>query len=36
MSKEINDALIQISNLEESIKKNAQGILASTMKEEIK
>jgi hypothetical protein len=36
MSKEINDALIQITNLEESIKKNAQGILASTMKEEIK
>ena len=31
----IEDTLIQISNLEESLNKNAQGILASTMKEEI-
>jgi len=31
----IEDTLIQISNLEESLNRNAQGILASTMKEEI-
>ena len=30
------DALFQIQNLEEALNKNAQGILASTMKEEIK
>jgi hypothetical protein len=32
---EIEDALFQVKNLEESLKKNAQGILSSTMKEEI-
>ena len=31
----VEDALIQIKNVEEVINKNAQGILASTMKEEI-
>ena len=31
----IEEALLQISNLEESLNKNAQGILSSTMKEEI-
>lgn len=31
----VEDALIQIKNVEEAINKNAQGILASTMKEEI-
>jgi hypothetical protein len=30
------EALFQIQNLEEALNKNAQGILASTMKEEIK
>ena len=33
--KEIEDALFQIKNLEDSLQKNAQGILSSTMKEEI-
>lgn len=32
---EIEDALFQVKNLEESLKKNAQGILSSTMKKEI-
>jgi hypothetical protein len=32
---EIEDALFQVKNLEESLKKNAQGILSSTMKQEI-
>jgi hypothetical protein len=32
---EIEDALFQIRNLEEALNRNAQGILASTMKEEI-
>jgi len=32
---EVEDALFQIKNLEESLQKNAQGILSSTMKEEI-
>jgi hypothetical protein len=32
---EIEDALFQIKNLEESLRRNAQGILSSTMKEEI-
>jgi len=32
----IEDALFQIRNLEEALNKNAQGILSSTMKEEIK
>ena len=39
MSKKENlleDAVLQIKNLEESLKRNAKGILASTMKEEIK
>lgn len=31
----VEDALIQIKNVEDAINKNAQGILASTMKEEI-
>jgi len=31
----VEDALFQIKNLEESLKKNAQGILSSTMKKEI-
>ena len=31
----IEDALFQIKNLEESLKKNAQGILSSTMRKEI-
>jgi len=31
----IEEALLQISNLEESLNKNAEGILSSTMKEEI-
>jgi hypothetical protein len=31
----VEDALIQIKNVEEAINKNAEGILASTMKEEI-
>ena len=31
----IEEALLQISNLEESLNKNAQGILSSTMKKEI-
>ena len=33
--KVIEDALFQIQNLEEALKRNAQGILSSTMKEEI-
>jgi hypothetical protein len=33
--KEIEDALFQIKNLEESLQRNAQGILSSTMREEI-
>ena len=33
--REVEDALFQIKNLEESLQKNAQGILSSTMKEEI-
>jgi len=33
--REVEDALFQIKNLEESLKRNAQGILSSTMKEEI-
>jgi len=33
--KVIEDALFQIKNLEEALNKNAQGILSSTMKEEI-
>jgi hypothetical protein len=33
--KEVEDALFQIKNLEESLQRNAQGILSSTMKEEI-
>jgi hypothetical protein len=33
--KEIEDALFQIQNLEESLRKNAKGILSSTMKKEI-
>jgi hypothetical protein len=32
----VGDAIFQIQNLEESLKKNAKGILSSTMKEEIK
>jgi len=32
----IEDALFQIRNLEEALNKNAQGILSSTMKQEIK
>ena len=39
MSKEksiVEDALIQMKNLEEAVAENAKGILASTMKEEIK
>ena len=32
----IGDAIFQIQNLEESLKRNAKGILSSTMKEEIK
>jgi hypothetical protein len=32
---EVEDAILQIKNLEEALNKNAQGILASTMKEEI-
>ena len=39
MSKEKNlveDALIQMKNLEEAVAENAKGILASTMKQEIK
>jgi hypothetical protein len=32
---EIEDAIFQIKNLEEALNRNAQGILASTMKEEI-
>jgi hypothetical protein len=32
----VEDTLLQIKNLEESLKRNAQGILSSTMKEEIK
>ena len=39
MAKEKNlveDALIQMKNLEEAVAENAKGILASTMKEEIK
>jgi len=32
---EIEDAIFQIRNLEEALNRNAQGILASTMKEEI-
>jgi len=32
---EVEDALFQIKNLEESLQRNAQGILSSTMKEEI-
>ena len=32
---DIEDALFQIRNLEEALNRNAQGILASTMKEEI-
>ena len=31
----IEDALFQIKNLEESLNKNAQGILSSTMRKEI-
>jgi len=31
----VEDALFQIKNLEESLKKNAQGILSSTMRKEI-
>jgi hypothetical protein len=31
----IEDTLVQIKNLEESLKKNAQGILSSTMRKEI-
>jgi len=34
--REIEDALFQIKNLEESLQRNAQGILSSTMKDEIK
>ena len=34
--KEVEDALFQIKSLEESLQKNAQGILSSTMKEEIR
>ena len=33
--KEVEDALFQIKNLEESLQRNAQGILSSTMKREI-
>ena len=33
--REVEDALFQIKNLEESLQRNAQGILSSTMKEEI-
>ena len=39
MAKEKNlveDALIQMRNLEEAVAENAKGILASTMKQEIK
>ena len=39
MAKEKNlveDALIQMKNLEEAVAENAKGILASTMKQEIK
>jgi hypothetical protein len=32
----VEDTFLQIKNLEESLKRNAQGILSSTMKEEIK
>ena len=32
----VEDALIQMKNLEEAVAENAKGILASTMKEEIK
>jgi hypothetical protein len=32
----LEDAVLQIKTLEESLKKNAKGILASTMKEEIR
>jgi hypothetical protein len=32
----VEDTLLQIKNLEESLKRNAQGILSSTMKKEIK
>jgi len=35
-SEVVEDALIQIKNLEEALQENAKGILASTMKEEIK
>jgi len=33
--REVEDALFQIKNLEESLQRNAQGILSSTMREEI-
>ena len=38
MSKEsiLEQALLQVQNLEEAVKQNAKGILASTMKEELK
>ena len=39
MSKEkslVEEALIQMKNLEETVAENAKGILASTMKQEIK
>ena len=39
MSKEkslVEEALIQMKNLEEAVSENAKGILASTMKKEIK
>ena len=32
----LDDTLLQLKNLEESIAKNTKGILASVMKEEIK
>ena len=32
----VEEAIIQMRNLEEAVAENAKGILASTMKEEIK
>ena len=32
----VEEALLQMKNLEEAVTENAKGILASTMKEEIK
>jgi hypothetical protein len=32
----LEQALLQVQNLEEAVKQNAKGILASTMKEELK